>query len=127
MSMSATYGRSGLSGLSGLSGPSRGATAATRVRATRTAFGRLVRAVVGLGSRASGLGSRHLLSLTHCLVNGADSGVRFVSRRKTQVRGRSNRAIAARRKVCSAPEGELKRDRGDPESNDLDLHSLDSA
>ena len=38
-----------------------------------------------------------------------------------QVRDRSNRAIAARRKVCSAHEDELKRDRGDPESNGLDL------
>ena len=81
---------------------------------------RLVRAVVGLGSLvASGVGARRLLSLTHCLVNGADSGGWFVSRRKTQVRGRSNRAIAARRKVCLAHEGKLKRDRGDPESNGL--------
>ena len=42
-------------------------------------------------------------------------------RRKTQVRGRSNRAIAARRKVSSAHEDELKRDWEDPESNGLDL------
>ena len=89
--------------------------------ATRIAFGGLGSRASGVGSRASGVGARHLMSLTHCLVNGADSGGRFVLRRKTQVRGRSDRAIAARRKVCSAHENELKRGREDPENSSLDL------
>ena len=49
----------------------------------------------------------------------------FFSRRKTRVGGRWDRVIAARRKVCSAREIELKPDRGDPESNGLDLITED--
>ena len=119
MSMSATHG---LSGLNGLNIPSRGSgktTAASRVAAICLAVDRPLRAAVSLGSLASGVSARRLMSLTHCLVNGADSGGGFVLRRKTQVRGRSNRAIAARPMVCSALGGELRGDRENPRQQRL--------
>ena len=42
-------------------------------------------------------------------------------RQKTQVGGRSNRAIVARPMVCSALEDESRGDRENPESNGLGL------
>ena len=61
------------------------------------------------------------MSFTHCLANGADRGGWFVLRQKTQVGGRTNRAIVARPMVCSALEDESRGDRENPESNGLDL------
>ena len=57
------------------------------------------------------------MSFTHCLANGADRGGWFVLRQKTQVGGRSNRAVVARPMGCWALEGESKGDRENPESN----------
>ena len=63
----------------------------------------------GLGGLAYGVGARHLMSLAHCLANGADSGGRFVLRRKTQDtsersveprdRGASNGVLGTRGKI----------------------------
>ena len=55
------------------------------------------------------------------MVRTAEEGLFCVERHKTQVRGRSNRAIAARPMVCSGHEGKSKGDRENPESNGLDL------
>ena len=85
------------------------------------AVDRPLRAVVWRDRLAFGVGARHLMSLTHCLATGADSGGWYVLRQKTQVGGRSNRAIVARPTVFSAHEGESKGDRENPESNGLGL------
>ena len=120
MSVSVTHG---LSGLSGLNGPSRGsgrATAAVRVAAIYIAVDRPLRAVVGLGSLASGVGARHLVSLAHSLsCQWCGQRRKVLLRRKTQVRGRSNRAIAARPIVCSALGGEPRGDRENPRQQRL--------
>ena len=50
-------------------------------------------------------------SLIALPINGADSGGRSFLRQKTQARGRSNRAIAARPMICSALGGEPRGDR----------------
>ena len=48
-------------------------------------------------------------------------------RQKTQVGGRSSRAVVARPMVCSALGGESRGDRENPESNGLDLNTSKSA
>ena len=53
------------------------------------------------------------MSVTHCLVNGADRGAGLL-RQKTQVGGRSSRAVVARPMVCSALGGEPRGDRENP-------------